>query len=152
MSEFNADIWRDEINNQIIKRLGFVKFFYSGKERELENEIEKHKYFAFRVDGEDGNVADDDERAEYAAQPAKSLVSTIKQDILGYIKGNIIDPYEPPSDDWIEDTLKCAASNTVAIFFSGEMRLQTAYDIDYLAHSIVGDVKYKIGLIPKETP
>jgi hypothetical protein len=153
-AKINVGLWSKAIIDQTIKSMKCGKLFFINELVELENPIEKHKYFAFRVDDIKEVESNYDLVKQFAAQGGRGLARSMEDEICKLIAVNT---------DWFEDETLTTYEKTniiestlkhidkLKIFFSSEIRVQAAYDLDYLSTSIVGDIKFKLGFI-KDPP
>lgn len=144
MGKINSKLWADEILNQTIVRLKFGKSCYSEEAEALENVIEKHKYFAFRVPNIEEAEQDKDQLVDFSAKAARGLAMAIESDLIGFIIGQFFDD-EILLSDSVSDTLKMIHDKKIVFYGIEDMRVQAAYDLDFSSNSVVGDWKYKIG-------
>lgn len=147
-SKINSKLWADEILKQIIARLGFGAVCYSEQPQEVECEsmVTKHKYFAFRVPNIEEAEGDKDQLAEFSSYGAKGMAMAIKSDIAAFIEHRFFND-ETRKQEAILDALNALGGKRIVFFSTDDIRVQSAWDVDNWAHSIVGDWEYTIGII-----
>jgi hypothetical protein len=145
-SEINKELWRKAIYKALKDRLFFGKLFFSetGVPLKSEDSFTKHKYFAFRVENINQTEKDSVQVYSYVMQAAKGLVSVFEKDLMTFILGCVGE--DIPAIDIPSEIRRFQ----VAAYFNDDLRVQSAYDLDYLATSIVGDVTYTIGIVKSE--
>jgi hypothetical protein len=150
MTEFKPELWESEImklvsNNSVFINSNIIETVIDEKIREQHKvchgvNINKHKYFCFRVD--DINMIQEipGAIATESAAAARGLSSVIDIDIAKELTSKFSSAESP---DII--LLSVLGSKQKVKLVIGGIQLQATYNLDYLATSIVGDIYYGIG-------
>jgi hypothetical protein len=156
MSEFNQELWSKEILKQTKKAFKFAGKYWSDEKVKLKEEcsFSFHKYFAFRVEGIEAVQKDSQLVSGYSAQGGRGLALTMEAGIIALIKDLFFEYevedfykfdnlYEGLINEFLNDSLEnfCKNQTAIVMFPIEPIRVQAAYDLDYLATSVVGDIQ-----------
>jgi hypothetical protein len=143
------------------------------KGNEKEVTINKHKYFAFRIEDIGKVQAKPDLIASYSAQAGRGLARAVDKDIATLImdcndiktttvfdldvfrKSTFLDKgkycHEYKDEGEYKECVILFKKDAITLCIQKLPRVQAAYDLDYLATSIVGDILYGYGILIPES-